>query len=1799
MPRVVRTSVVQHTPASVSLRLDASGLDRASLHPVDPFGAASVENDFSATLEPGKPILPCISRFLIVPPSGSLELVIDPGQLERVPGEPSPNINRIDGPNPLAPLDPASIYPPTLAEMSEPFVIRGVRFVKLTLYPVQYDPVSGDYLLHRSVDATVQPVAGEPQDPANPPRRIQSIAFRKYLASFAANGADFLRDDPDYDDPPAYQGHYCVVSIAPCLPYIIPWIEWRRQAGYKVDIIEVPNDQLPSQIKRRVQELYDSYLDSGEEPFEYLLLVGDYERYSYLPNAGWVLPTFTGQTNWGETNHGDYIYACLEGGENDDHPDVAWGRWPAGAQETLELVVGRTLAYEQRPDLNDPAWFTRGSVFSQNWGNGNGTGWHRSIPTTVRWGREVLERAGYDSVIYYENHNWDQRGTSIGPFIVDMMNRGSNLLLGRAQNYYFRNGDHNFEHEVNDNTVFPIYVSLSGHGQWPATIMYRRGSGNHLKGFVSSVFCWSTPMTLAENAIWLDLVKGLVVERQPMGWAYNYALNHFEKYFNTNIDWQGTPIFPQARTDHGHFGDPALEPWFSVPRTVAFDYPQSIPAETKVVEVFVHSSEDRDPLPGVEVSFYAPGNIPLNNPDDYAQYQGYILKSYTTGADGIARFTLPEGCSLTLGTSLFVTVTGSDIYPHTAEIRIEQQQPANICLDGWSLREVSGNGDDFINPGEEYALTLTALNTGEQDADSVIGEIWSPSPFVRFAVADSCLFGLIQAGESLRSNGLIRFQVQPTCPDGAARPATRPVINVRFHSFERTWEAAITLDVHSPRLEFSGIIGRGVVSDSLTELRVRVFNRGRIASDDPTHVRLIPGQGGGITIISDMSSLPGIAVGVVDSIRDHPFVVASTQIIAPGSQCQLGLVMRSQSGFVDTTWFSVQAGVPHRGSPIGPDPYGYVAYDDLDTGWAVAPHYRWIEINPDLQQSDYDGVRLEREGDDPDNLGWSGVVALGFQTGFYGHLIDTISVCTNGFIAMGNQPDLINYQCWPLDDAVGGAVGMVAPFWTNLLLLRNSGIYTFHDADSGRFIVEWYRMGAADGTELDQTFELVLYDRDRWPSEQGDQNILFQYRNVVLRGFIREGDIQEVNATPYPSVGISSPDANSGLSYTYRNRYSPSAAVIANGRAITFTRSIVFHPGGLYGRVLDAATGRPIEAALVSTQHGLFAVTDHRGIWEIPRALAATPFTLTFHATGYNDSTKTDLFIPEGDSLEVNVALLHAELLFSLDRIDLPAPRDHQFRVPFTLTNRGNGPLMWRSEEHLLGEYDVADWTHRGRFGVGDSAAVERMEGVAFANERFYVAGSRGVMTNRIYVFDRAGALVDSFRQAGGAPRGFKDLEWDGELLWGAGEDTVRGFRTNGEAVARFTCPPLNPVVNIAYEPERDVLWLSGSTSFLYARDQQGNVLQSLNNNGIRISGLAYWSDDPDGYQLYIVSSVGAGFTKFYKMNTTTNDTLLVHTILDTVVSGGYSGLFIGDDYDRYSTQLFSVKTNTAAGGRELVDTYQLERNLGWLHLAPESGFVRSREVSGLTLQIDATGLIHGLYEGELRIFSNAGDGRVNLPVAIDVQDVGNQNPPSLLLPADGDTVIAEPILSDTLMVPPLQFVWSKSVDPALPDSGLSYRWHFTSGDDTAQVVETRDTTLTVVIDTLDLPLEWDRRLSWWVESVSDGIPVRSEQVFHLRLQPNATPAESNQPVSFGFKSIYPSPFNNSTTITFGIDRRERTTIVAYDITGRVAVRIFDGVPTIGNHRILWNAEVAAGGVYMIRLESGGRVQTVKAVVVR
>jgi hypothetical protein len=221
--------------------------------------------------------------------------------------------------------------------------------------------------------------------------------------------------------------------------------------------------------------------------------------------------------------------------------------------------------------------------------------------------------------------------------------------------------------------------------------------------------------------------------------------------------------------------------------------------------------------------------------------------------------------------------------------------------------------------------------------------------------------------------------------------------------------------------------------------------------------------------------------------------------------------------------FNLVVGLITAGDPMGPDNHGYYCFDNNDVAYFDYPTYNWVNI--DINNWDY----VDLEDDDVQTI------PLPFTVKYYGQEFDTLTICDNGFIAMGSTwwPNFYN---GPIP-APQNAPGMIAPFWDDIIQpgLR---VYYHYDDAADRFIIGWENVYDDDNTR-NQTFEIIILDESSYPTRTHDNEIVLQYN--LVQGVMTS------------SVGICSPDRRDGIEYMFNGTYSAGASPLNNTRAIKFT----------------------------------------------------------------------------------------------------------------------------------------------------------------------------------------------------------------------------------------------------------------------------------------------------------------------------------------------------------------------------------------------------------------------------------------------------------------------------------------------------------------------------------------------------------------------------------------------------------------------------------------------------------------------
>ena len=428
--------------------------------------------------------------------------------------------------------------------------------------------------------------------------------------------------------------------------------------------------------------------------------------------------------------------------------------------------------------------------------------------------------------------------------------------------------------------------------------------------------------------------------------------------------------------------------------------------------------------------------------------------------------------------------------------------------------------------------------------------------------------------------------------------------------------------------------------------------------------------------------------------------------------------------------------------------------------------------------------------------------------------------------------------------------------------------------------------------------------------------------------------------------------------------------------------------GVLHGAVTDYGTGAPIVGAAVSDDHfGYTVVTDENGVYQFGNMPAWT-YDLTAGAADYLSAHTAGVTIGVGDDVTVDFELYYATCEPNQDALEMSLQADEDIDLDLRLANNGNGSLTWELATVIPEDRVFSPWLLRAAINAEQILSDNFIEGVVFTGDYFYICGAAGDSANKVYVLNRDGELASYFDQAGNSVRGFKDLSWDGELIWGSGERHVYGFDTAGDVVRDWD-GPLDPNNAIAWDLDRELLWIGNDNAAdIYGWDRDGNEVERLQRKGLRVKGLAYWPRDPDGYNLYIYHEVDSRRV-VHKMNTSNNDTLLVREF-GAAGNGRPNGAFVTKDWDPFNWVMMTVTNTPANAGGDRVDIHQLGMRTDWLSVRPMGGVINPSDRANLAINISAAELDPGMDLVADLVISHDGMGnRTVIPVAVIVSEPG------------------------------------------------------------------------------------------------------------------------------------------------------------------------------------------------------------------
>ena len=425
----------------------------------------------------------------------------------------------------------------------------------------------------------------------------------------------------------------------------------------------------------------------------------------------------------------------------------------------------------------------------------------------------------------------------------------------------------------------------------------------------------------------------------------------------------------------------------------------------------------------------------------------------------------------------------------------------------------------------------------------------------------------------------------------------------------------------------------------------------------------------------------------------------------------------------------------------------------------------------------------------------------------------------------------------------------------------------------------------------------------------------------------------------------------------------------------TDTLDIAGGLGSIDGTVYRNDNSDPIDSALVEIPAMMLETySDETGYYSFAQVPAEIEQIIYVSHPDFLPAEEEGILLTIGEHRTIDFNLLHAECVPALEEIAVACDSGAAGSFDFAVSNPGDGTLEYTVE--ITGAMSGPLLYQRYYFDATAQNSDEELYGVTFDGEYIWLTGEGDTQDNWLYKHDLEGNLIESILQPmTSTTHGFYDLCWDGQYLYGAEASDIICFDTAGNYI--YTIPtPLSEIRAITINPETGHFFIGNGSADIREIDSLGTVLDTYNHDS-NITGLCWNAEDPEGYNLYLLSSEPA--ITITKLNLAERETALAGSIFG-MPDNVSAGCVISSEVNPiYQLLIGLVKTP----GSDKVKGWQLDRLFNHFALTPMDGTIDPSMDQSFTLDYDASILEPNIYDAILR-FTHNGFGQVaDIPVTL------------------------------------------------------------------------------------------------------------------------------------------------------------------------------------------------------------------------
>ena len=979
-------------------------------------------------------------------------------------------------------------------------IFRGVKLLEITIEPFSIN--KNEYILN-VIERTSIHVNLERANIVDDIR--YSETFLNLINDFSINPIDIESRDLEFQDPSIL---YISDPDIMTNPYLQALINWRKQQGYDVSLVST-NDTGNSSAS--IQNYIEDVYYSSSNPPEYLCLVGDADGSVSVP----AFVVSGGAGTGGAQGESDYPYTLIEG--DDLYPEMLVGRISVRNSTELATVVNKIIGYEKAYAGID-GWLSTAALVGDPYDSGIST------VITNQYIEQIMNNYGV------ENVNTQYSGSNFDTFMRDQINSGISYLNYRGF-YGFSNFNHSDVNLLNNGYRLPFISTLtcgvnnfSSDNESIVEALLRSGTVANPSGAVAVVgTSESYTHTAFNNIVSMGIFEGIYIhEAQTTGSALLYGklalINAYPQNPNNNVE-----LFSSW---NNLMGDPLTHLWTNTPINLIANHEPFISSNSDFFTVTLSDEEGR-PINNALITLYKDDEHSINSSTDEFGRAHFNLNYEYIG-------------------NVLVTSRCHNCVPEETSFEITDDFPNVSIIENSTIIYdfLEGNSDGYANPGETVSISFDIQNQSEDMLADCSLEVLSHYSEIQFI---NNVFDI----NSIDSNDIVNVQgISFFVNNVASQENNIFPLEVHLSCEEISWNFTLPIQINYGIIE----IDLELLSDQNNNMILDPGETGQfsISFNNNGYIDLYDldvsfNYDDSVIQIQNNNSSMNVLELSSNGEYGEVSIIASNNIIN-GSIINIPININSSNGYEASIINSIQIGNISSVDPLGPDEYGYYIYGDEDISYQWAPNYEWIEIDPDyggdgIELSIYDG------GNNQDD---SEVFDLPFTFTFYGEDYNQITICSNGWIALG-ATDMTSFRNYNLP-GTGGPSPMIAVFWDDLKTTNGGEMYWYHDSINDYLVIEWSNVRTYTDNDV-ETFQAILYDSGDF-TPTGDDEIKLQYKefNNTSEGYYPVGNYNgAVVHGQYSTIGIENLYGTVGLEYTFNDEYPMAADPLSDESALFIT----------------------------------------------------------------------------------------------------------------------------------------------------------------------------------------------------------------------------------------------------------------------------------------------------------------------------------------------------------------------------------------------------------------------------------------------------------------------------------------------------------------------------------------------------------------------------------------------------------------------------------------------------------------------